>query len=323
MTAGGEQNGTVDGGDLRRPDRCPACGRRRLQAGSCHACGHRETVVANADGIELPGALPPPGGSAFPLDGCSQGRFGMPEGGTLAPSTVAHGLAPVGEAPDFASVPPPPSRDASTVSGRVLYLSPPAYEPMDFDPWRWVAIPAWGLVLLLVPVAGTLAAFQWSGPFAALIVAAVLLLVLRFVFSNRLIDSWHLVAALNGRHLVEPMPVQVVRLRRWDGREAQLRFKGFFANGAVMEGDRLEATGRWRNGVLLVREARCERTGARIDPRLPNAKGFALVGLACLAGMTLWVLAAGLPLFARLGGGAGPGLPSIEFPMPSPDPLQP
>jgi len=192
---------------------------------------------------------------------------------------------------------------------------------MDFDPWRWLAIPVWGLVLLLVPIAGTLTAFLAGGPLAAVTVAILLFLTLRFVFSNRLIDSWHFVAALNGRHMVEPMPVQVVRLRQWDGREAQLRFKGIFANGAVMEGDRLEAFGRLRNGVLQVIEAHCERTGARISPQQPNARGFALVGSACLAGMALWILAMGIPILVRHGGDAG--LPPIEFPIPSPYSSQP
>jgi len=323
MTAGGDQNGTANDGVPPRMFRCPECGRPHLRAGNCRACGHREPVVADRDSTEAQETDQPFGGSSFPLDGLTLGHFGLPEGRSLSPAPAAPGSFPINGSPDSVSRVMPLHRGEDSVSGRVLYLSPLSHEPMDFDPWRWLAIPVWGLVLLLVPIAGTLAAFLASGPLAAAAVAILLFLTLRFIFSNRLIDSWHLVAALNGRNMVESMPVQVVRLRQWDGREAQLRFKGIFANGAVMEGDRLDASGRLRNGVLHVSEAHCERTGARISPRQPNARGFALVGSACLAGMALGILAMGIPILARHGGGGGAGLPSIEFPVHSPYSSQP
>jgi len=320
MTAGGDQSGPTEAGAPPRMFRCPECGRPHVSAGKCRACGHREPVLADRERLESLESLLPAEESSFPLDGLLPGHFGGSEGRRLSPTHAAPGSLPLNLSPDSGSrVIALPGEDS--ISGRVLYLSPLSHEPMDFDPWRWLAIPVWGLVLLLVPIAGTLAAFLASGPLAAVTVAILLFLTLRFVFSNRLIDSWHFVAALNGRHMVEPMPVQVVRLRQWDGREAQLRFKGIFANGAVMEGDRLEAFGRLRNGVLHVIEAHCERTGARISPQQPNARGFALVGSACLAGMALWILAMGIPILVRHGGDAG--LPPIEFPIPSPYSSQP
>lgn len=316
MTAGGDRNGIAEDGAPPHVFRCPECGRPKVSAGNCLACGHHEPILADRERLESLESLLPAGESSFPLDGFSSGHFGFSERGNLTATPAAPDSFPLDHSRESAARVMPLQRGEEMVAGRVLYVSPQSHEPMDFDLWRWVAIPVWGLVLLLVPVAGTLTAFLATGPLAAVAVAILLFLTLRFVSSNRLIDSWHLVAALNGRHMVEPMPVQVVRLRQWDGQESQLRFKGIFANGAVMEGDRLEATGRLRNGVLHVSEVRCGRTGARISPQQPNARGFALAGSACLVGMALWILAMGIPLLARQGRDAA--LPSIQLPVPSP-----
>lgn len=183
----------------------------------------------------------------------------------------------------------------SEVRGRVLIVQQAANEPMDFDPWRWVAIPTWGLVLLLSPFVAGIVFWQTAGFLAAAVVMLGAFIVLRFIFSDRLIQSWHLAAALNGRHVVELMPVTMVRLRTADGREVQLRLKGQILGGAVMEGDRIAALGAWRAGVFRVRRVHCERTGAAIVPRQPRARGLALAGLAVLASVALWLGAVGIP----------------------------
>ncbi len=183
----------------------------------------------------------------------------------------------------------------SEISGRVIIIRQAPHEPMDFDPWRWVAIPVWGLLLLITPVAGAIIAWHAAGFLAALGVAAVSLLVLRFIFSDRLLQSWHLTSALNGRHIVEPMPVLMVRLRQWDEREIQLRLKGQLVGGTLMEGDRIRAAGVWRVGVFRVRRISCERTGAEIVPRQPNAFRLAVVGACVLLVVGLWLWLAGLP----------------------------
>lgn len=169
---------------------------------------------------------------------------------------------------------------------------------MDFDPWRWVAIPVWGIVLLIAPLVAAILVWQSLGFLPALGVAACSLLVLRFIFSDRLLQSWHLTAALNGRHIVEPMPVTLARLRLTSGREVQLRIKGQIAGGSIIEGDRLAVFGPWRSGVLHVRRIECERTGATIIPRQPCARGLALAGLAVFAGAGLWLYFAGVPWVA-------------------------
>lgn len=319
MTVGGDRSLNREDGDLLPMERCPACGRRRVRSGRCHACGQTATAAPARFCSESLPSFPMDQGTGSPLDEIVEGRFGLRREDPSSVPAIHRSTPPVRGAEPSVSAPLVRAADGggSSVSGRVLYLSPMAYEPMDFDPWRWVAIPAWGLVLLATPVAGTLAAWELGGPLAALVVAVVLLMVLRYVFSNRLLDSWHLVSALNGRHHVESMPVQIARVRRWEGGEAQLRFKGHFANGAVMEGDRIEATGRWRGGVFVVSESLCERTGARVAPRQPRAKGFALAGLAVLAGLALWILIAGASLSSGLRS-SGPSSPSpIELPIPA------
>lgn len=181
------------------------------------------------------------------------------------------------------------------VSGRVIIVRQAPHEPMDFDPWRWIAIPVWGLVLLMAPVAIAIVVWQFSGFLSALVVAIVSLVVLRFIFSDRLIQSWHLTAALNGRHIVEPMPVLMARLRLHDEREVQLRLKGQLHGGTLMEGDRIRATGVWRRGSFRVDAITCERTGATIQPRQPNARILAIIGSFVLLIGILWLALDGVP----------------------------
>ena len=166
---------------------------------------------------------------------------------------------------------------------------------MDFDPWRWVAIPVWGIVLLVSPLAMPILVWQSFGMLPGVGIAAGSLLVLRFIFSDRLLQSWHLTAALNGHHIVEPMPVALFRLRLSDNREVQVRLKGQLIGGTVIEGDRIAALGSWRSGVLHARRIQCERTGATIIPRQPCARGLALTGLCALAVAVLWLYLAGVP----------------------------
>lgn len=184
---------------------------------------------------------------------------------------------------------------STPVRGRVLIVRQGASEPMDFDLWRWVAIPVWGIVLIISPLAGAIQVWHSVGFLPALGVAACSLLVLRFIFSDRLLQSWHLTAAMNGRHIVEPMPVTMVRLRQADGREVQLRLKGQIAGGSLIEGDRVAAYGGWRSGVLHVRQIECERTGATIIPRQPCARELALMGIVVLVGICAWVYFAEIP----------------------------
>lgn len=189
----------------------------------------------------------------------------------------------------------------SETSGRVIIARQAPHEPMDFDPWRWVAIPVWGLLLLASPVAISVIVWWAYGFVAALGVGFVLLLILRYVFSDRLLQSWHLTAALNGRHIVEPMPVLMLRLRQWDGREVQLRVKGQLHGGSLLEGDRIRASGRWRSGVFRVRNVFCERTGAVVTPHQPNAFVLAVIGSVLLLLTSLWLWLAAYPwAMARL-----------------------
>ncbi|HEX7516639.1 MAG TPA: hypothetical protein VF345_05070, partial [Chthoniobacterales bacterium] len=86
------------------------------------------------------------------------------------------------------------SRSPLAVRGRVLVVRQGSNEPMDFDPWRWVAIPVWGLVLLTSPLAVAIAIWQSAGFLVALAVAVCLVLLLRFLSSNRLFQSWQFTA---------------------------------------------------------------------------------------------------------------------------------
>jgi len=262
--------------------RCASCGRMSVMNGLCGTCGagfqlpSRQGVIVNApDPItrQSSNTLFSPGPSG-PI--VAQARQNTNSGMSRRAETRV-----------------PPS--TTEVSGRVIIVRQAPHEPMDFDPWRWIAIPVWGLVLLMAPVVIGIVVWQLSGFLPALAAFIVSLLVLRFIFSDRLIQSWHLTAALNGRHIVEPMPVLMARLRLHDDREIQLRLKGQLHGGTLMEGDRIRAKGAWRRGVFRVGAITCERTGATIEPRQPNAETLAIIGSFLLMFGVLWLVHDGVP----------------------------
>ncbi len=166
---------------------------------------------------------------------------------------------------------------------------------MDFDPWRWVAVPAWGLVLLALPPLAFLLAGSNLGLGAAFLAGFIALLTVRFLFSNRVLDSWFLAAAMSGRHIVEPVPVCLLRVRSRENREVQVFLKGDLQGASVIEGDRIRVRGTWRRGVLHGRRVDCDRTGAETSIRRPTALYAALAGLVILALATLWTFQTGLP----------------------------
>lgn len=255
--------------------RCPECGRRSVSDGLCSSCGagevrQRGIVAAPTRSVVAPQASP---------------VFAPASRPALAPRQIEPEVTVLDRWLGA-------SRD---VSGRIIIVQQGPNEPMDFDPWRWVAIPVWGIVLLISPLAIAILVWQSFGALPAVGVAACSLIVLRFIFSDRLLQSWHLTAALNGRHIVEPMPVALLRLRLSDSREVQLRLKGQLIGGTVMEGDRIAASGSWRSGVLHARRIQCERTGATIVPRQPCARGLALAGLCVFTVAVLWLYLAGVP----------------------------
>lgn len=261
--------------------RCPACGRRSVQRGICSACGsgYSRNQAALTPAEERPVALFNPVPEAIiPRSALDLAPQNPPRSSATRQEWSWDSIAGNGEA-----------------RGRVIVVRQGPNEPMDFDPWRWIAIPVWGLVLLVSPAVLSVVVWQSSGFLAALAVAACSLVILRFIFSDRLLQSWHLAAALNGRYIVEQMPVTMARLRLHDGREIQLRLKGHIAGGGVMEGDRIVAHGSWRSGVLRVRRIDCERTGAAIIPQQPNARTLALTGLCVLAACGIWLSAVGVP----------------------------
>ena len=282
----------------QRQGRCPVCGRPAFANGQCSACSHvevRTTPPSRNTTFDqgIPEIVNIPSGAFDSFRGLTTSNPVRP----LNPNVEGNSIVP--RALLSRSRPSERGVNSPEVSGRVIFISHPASEPMDFDPWRWVAIPVWGLVLLVAPVAVALVVWQTAGFLTAFLVALTSLFVLRYLFSNRLLDSWNLISALNGRHAVEPMPVFTVRLRQWDDREIQLRLKGHFSGGSLMEGDRIRATGAWRGGVFRVKEAICERTGARIAPRQSNAFAFAVTGSALLLVLCLWMLVAGVPWASR------------------------
>ena len=261
--------------------RCPNCGRRAVVDGRCSICGSGENTRSKVIEASTPSPL-----TLFNSGGTS-----------LMPQPAAELTVPKSNLPTRSN-PPPQVLSwffGAEVRGRVIIVQQGSNEPMDFDPWRWVAIPVWGLVLLISPLAIALIVWQSCGFLPALAVATFLLLVLRFMFSGRLLQSWFLVSALNGHYIVEPMPVTMIRLRLHDDREIQLRLKGQLIGGSVTEGDRIAASGSWRSGVLVVRRIDCERTGATIVPRQPRACRLALVGLCILLFAGLWLYLAGVP----------------------------
>lgn len=265
--------------------RCPECGRRAVIAGICSACGDSQIAV------------PPNGASALVEE-----RVRTPNN-----NLVTHRAVELANTNPFESVRQiapqlaplqPTGFNRSEARGRVVIVRQASNEPMDFDPWRWIAIPVWGLVLLISPIVIAIIVWQSFGLLPALGIAACSLLVLRFMFSDRLLQSWHLTAALNGRNIVEPMPVTMLRLRLQDSREVQMRVKGQLIGGTVVEGDRIAASGTWRSGVLHARRIHCERTGATIIPRQPRSRGLALTGLCVLLVGALWLYVAGIPWVA-------------------------
>jgi len=181
------------------------------------------------------------------------------------------------------------------VSGRVLIASAPVNEPADPDHWKWLAVPAWGLVLLISPVAAGIIAWMTAGLLAAAVVVLVCIAVLRFIFSDHLLTSWQFVAALRGQHILETVPNIAIRLRAADDREVQLRVKGRLSGGGLVEGDRIRAAGRWRAGIFHVTQLHCARTGAAIVPIQPNSMVPALSGAAILVVTVLWLHVAGVP----------------------------
>jgi hypothetical protein len=272
-------------GDTSTLTRCPTCGRATVSSGSCSACGfiaarHHQEIVASA-----PASLITP--QVFELSSTAGIRQSLA-------TSIAGARRSIRNDPWL-------GLSWSETSGRVIIARQAPHEPMDFDLWRWVAIPVWGLLLLASPVAISVIVWWAYGFVAALIVGFVLLLILRYVFSDRLLQSWHLTAALNGRHIVKPMPVLMLRLRQWDGREVQLRVKGQLHGGTLLEGDRIRATGRWRSGVFRVRSVFCERTGAVMTPHQPNASVLALIGSVLLLLTSLWLWLGAFPwAMARL-----------------------
>lgn len=267
--AAGEQLATRT---QRPPERCPECGRPAVAVSSCTACGF-ELAPNLAISQRAPLALT---GTRMPLS-------------ISSPATSAARLSEPSTTRSRAGTPDFFRRQS--LSGRVLMVMPPAFEPMDPDPWKWLAVPLWGIILFVSPFIAGLMALQVAGWLVAAVVFFLLVSLLRFLFSSHLIWSWQTVAALRGRHVVEPMPVIMLRVRLGNDREVQLRMKGHSEGGAVATGDRVEATGTWRNGVLRVSELRCRRTGAVLRPRQPRALPWLLAatGILLLAGLWLHV----------------------------------
>ena len=269
MTAG---KGTQHSSEAMQ--RCPVCGRRSATP-RCSACG-AEVLPSSR---QLAGQVPV---------------------SVLVPQRRETGLTALGTPRRLVTAShavrrPAPLRSGEQVAGRVLIVSAPVSEPVDPDHWKWLAIPAWGLVLLISPVAVGIIAWMTAGPLAAAVVVFICISVLRFTFSDRLLQSWQFVAALRGRHIVESVPNVSIRLRAADDREVQLRVKGRLNAGSVVEGDRISADGGWRSGVFHVTRLHCARTGAMIVPIQPNSKISALVGVAALIIVALWLHGAGVP----------------------------
>lgn len=269
---------------MSTPERCSTCGRRAVSDGLCSACGqsHRQVRQEIITTPSRPsGVLVPAGALLMPAVGKAE-LVSIPQPDAIRVGPIMRGRV-------IRSLSP------RAVSGRVLVVRQGPDEPMDFDPWRWIAIPVWGFVLLTLPLAAAIGVWRSAGFLPALAVSVCSFLVLRFLFSNRLLQSWQFTAALNGRYIVERMPLVLIRLRQQDDHEVQLRVKGRLSGGAVMEGDRISASGRWRGGVFHVAEISCERTVATIVPRQPSAFGLAVAGACVLASIGFWLFFTGVP----------------------------
>ena len=258
-------------------NRCPMCGRKAVTEGQCSSCGNRTASLHH----EIAQAAPQQPVPVHPSESLWEP--------SLTPSAMPPIQAVQRDLPGI------PRRRGQEVRGRVIIVRQSPNETMDFDPWRWLAIPVWGILLLLSPPVAAIIVWQSFGGLPALGTAACSLILLRFIFSDRLLQSWHLTAALNGHHIVESMPATMVRLRLQDSREVQLRLKGQVIGGTLIEGDRISASGSWRSGVLYVKRIHCERTGAVIIPIQPCARMLALIGLGILILGALWLYFAGIP----------------------------
>jgi hypothetical protein len=267
---------------IERAQRCGRCGRRSVSDGACSACGER-AAVGTISGSER------------------RHRFqSFDSRSSIVPRTAitTTTLQPL----SVYAVPRQPvitGHGSGRVRGRVIVVKTSANEPMDFDPWRWIAIPTWGFIILISPIVGAIIAWQSVGFLGAAGVTLTTFFVLRFMFSNRLLQSWYFVAALNGRNVVELIPVVMIRLRQVDDGEIQLRLKGQVYGGTVIEGDRISAAGKWSRGVFCVQQISCERTGATIIPKQPTARSWAIAGMCVLVSAGLWLHFVGAPWVAQ------------------------
>lgn len=268
--------------------RCPECGRVTVINGHCKTCSRQvevaEPVVPVANSIIRGHSVSSPSWISAPVDGPELTR--TPAYLTPGANQRSSLIMAIREVP--------PTLQQGEVSGRVIWVRPGGSERMDFDPWRWVAIPVWGLLTLVAPIFVTLVIWQQAGALMAVLSGFVSLIVVRHIFSHRVLHAWHLTAALNGHHIVEPMPVTLLRVREEDGNERQLRLKGEMI-GLPIEGDRIVARGAWRRGVLKVRQLECLRTGALLIPLQPCARTTAIIGLLLLGTSALWLVFDAVP----------------------------
>ncbi len=271
--------------------RCQKCGRRMGESGKCQSCGNAVPNAHRGTTQHLAGTLPIQTTSA--IQSVSRNELSRTER-RLSGASILHGTpVPLGVT-ELSPVLPKKS-----VRGRVLISSQEPTQPADLDLWRWISVPAWGLILFLFPPTAVLAVWQSAGLLAALALGVVFFALLRFVFSGRLMQSWEFVSALHGRHVVEPMPVTMLRIRTGNDREVQLRLKGHLRGGSTVVGDRVAAQGSWRHQVLHVSRLQCERTGASIIPVQPCAFRSAVSGSVVLLSMVVWLSLVGLPWFQQ------------------------
>ncbi len=253
--------------------RCPRCGRKIMSASRCSACGVEIALTTAPLVVRAPASiqLQPRGGFVSTLRG--DPRRAMPR--TALSLSQQH--------------------FGGEVSGRILIVSAPVNEPADPDHWKWLAIPAWGLVLLASPFVAGILTWMTAGFLATALVVFICIAVLRYIFSDHLLMSWQFVAALRGRHVVETVPNVAIRLRAADDREVQLRVKGRLSGGGLVEGDRIRAAGQWRAGIFHATRLHCDRTGAIIVPIQPNSMVPAICGVVILFAAVLWLTFAGWP----------------------------
>ena len=269
--------------------RCPKCGRRSELAGKCGSCGNSLVAPALAAPQYLSTNLPLY--SSGTMQSTAREELTRTES-RLPATSILHGTPAV-----MLTTEVTPSIRQTAVRGRVLIASQEPTQPADFDIWRWIAVPAWGFILFLLPPTVVLAVWQSFGFLPAIAVGAVFFLLLRVIVSGRLLQSWALISAMHGRHVVEPMPVTMLRVRTAGDREVQVRLKGHLRGGSTTVGDRVVAGGVWRHGVLHAVRLQCERTGALIMPIQPCALRSAVSGCIILLCMVLWLSFAGIPWF--------------------------